>query len=80
MTELATLADLQKLHPEFETHGRVLSSDLRSIFKSPELGHYQLIRALQGYTSAGPLPEEIRRLLGWTKSKTRMPGAYPIEH
>jgi len=79
VAELATLADLQKLHPEFEAHGRVLSSDLHSVFKSPELGHYQLIRAIQGLTSAGPLPQEVQSLLGWTKPMILMPGAYPIE-
>jgi hypothetical protein len=79
VTELKTLADLQRLHPEFEAHGRVLNSDLRSVFKSPELGHYELGRALQGSTSAGPLPAEVRQLLDWTKPETLMPGAYPIE-
>jgi hypothetical protein len=79
VTELKTLADLQRLHPEFEAHGWVLNSDLGSIFKSPELGRYELIRALQGSVPAGPLPAEVQSLLGWTRPETLMPGAYPIE-
>lgn len=78
LIELSTLADLQRLHPEFEVNGRVIHSDLRSIFKSPELGHYQLIRPIQkpGWISA--VPSEIRQLLGWTGHDSLIPGAYQM--
>jgi len=80
VTELATLADLQKLRPEFEARSQVLSSDLGSVFKSPELGHYELIRGFTGLASAGPLPAEIQQLLGWAKAETPFAGAFAIKH
>lgn len=75
--ELKTLEALQGLHPEFEAHGRVLRSDLRSVFKSPALGQYPWIGAPPGSTTTGPLPDEVRQLLGWPKQEPLMPGAYP---
>ncbi len=77
VTELATLADLQKLHPEFEAHGRILNLDLGSVFKGPYLGRYELIRDLRS-TSAVPTPVEIQELLGWSKQEDLLPGAYPV--
>jgi hypothetical protein len=79
VTEFATLTGLQKLHPEFEAHSQLLNRDIRSVFKSPELGHYELIGPLPESASAVPLPEEVKRLLDWTGQETRTPGAYPME-
>jgi len=77
LTEFENLEGLQKLYPEFETHSKILYGDIRSIFKSPELNNYELVKPIQ--ESAITLPAEIQELLGWTKSDIRMPGAYQIK-
>jgi parallel beta-helix repeat protein len=76
--ECPTLEGLRKLQPEFEAHGQDLTGSLGSVFKSPELGNYELIRAFPGTASAVPLPAEIQRLLGWPEQDARMPGAFPV--
>jgi len=76
--EFKTLAEFQKLCPPFEAHSKVITSSLASLFKSPDLSRYELIQDLSLPESAAPIPDEIRRLLGWPKQDTIVPGAYPI--
>jgi hypothetical protein len=77
VTNFNTLEGLQKLHPEFEAHSLYLSNYLGSVFKSPELERFELIRAFPGPALA-PLPVEIRQLLGWSEQESQTPGAYPF--
>jgi hypothetical protein len=77
IVQLKTLADLHKLHPQFEAHGRVLNLDLGSVFKDPKLGSYELIRDLRPASDV-PLPVEIQELLGTSGKKKLLPGAYPF--
>ncbi len=71
------IKDLKRLSPQFETHSHVLNLDLDSVFKSPALGRYELIRDLRS-TSAVPLPAGIQELLGWPRQEDLLPGAYPV--
>jgi hypothetical protein len=73
--ELASLDELQKIDTAFEAHGQYLRDDLASVFKSPELGNYALIRAL-GASVADSLPPDIRKLLGWSERRPLSAGAY----
>jgi hypothetical protein len=73
------IEDFQKINPEFETHGKVLYCDIRSIFKSPELNNYELIMPFQELDLAVPLPDEVKQLTGWSETDIRTPGAYPAE-
>jgi hypothetical protein len=77
LAEFKALAELQKLQPGFETRSRYLNLDLGSVFKSPELGNYELIGAFAAPAATEPLPAEIQTLLGWAKQDGRVPGAYP---
>jgi parallel beta-helix repeat protein len=77
VTELQTLADLRRLQAQFETNGHVLEIELGSIFKSQELGNYELIRSLPG--TPGLLDKDIRGLLGWPVQEAYTPGAYPFK-
>ena len=77
--EFKTLEGLQQLHPEFEAHSQYLADYHGSVFKSPELGNYELIRTFPGMGSVVPLPAEIEQLLGWPKQQARAPGAYPLQ-
>jgi hypothetical protein len=76
--ELKSLDELRQLHPEFEAHSQYLTNYYGSVFKSPELGDYQLIRALPEIPSADSLPGNVRQLLGWSKPDAQTPGAYPF--
>ncbi|MBN1482887.1 right-handed parallel beta-helix repeat-containing protein [candidate division KSB1 bacterium] len=78
MTEFSSLADFQKINSDFESQSRDLKCDMRSLFKSPELNRYELLKPVVDF-SAVPLPDEIQRLLDWTGVDANTPGAYPIE-
>jgi hypothetical protein len=78
LAEQDSLVAFRKAAPTFETRGRSLGTSPASIFRSPDLGHYELPRALPGTGPTAPLPAEVRRLLGWTEADARSPGAYPV--
>lgn len=78
-TGFEKLEDFQKLKPEFETHSKVLYGSMKSIFKSPELKNYELIKPFQDIDFTIPLSDEIKQLTGWRESDIKMPGAFPIE-
>jgi parallel beta-helix repeat protein len=67
---------LQKLYPEFSAHSRAFADDV-PLFKSRELGNYQLLQTFPGSTEASPLPAEIGKLLGHTRKDVKYIGAYP---
>jgi len=69
-------ADLHKLHPEFSGHSALYSD--YSVFKSVELGNYELIPEFPGVQSASPLPPEISLLLNRPKQDVPYMGAYPM--
>ena len=70
---------LHQSHPEFEAHSQYLNNEYGSIFKSPELGNYELMQAVPVAELADSLPAEIRQLLEWSKPDARTPGAYPLQ-
>ena len=74
--EFKSLDGLRELHPEFEAHSRYIDNYYGTVFKSPELGRFELNRALPELT-ADSLPDEMRKLLDWSKADARTPGAYP---
>jgi parallel beta-helix repeat protein len=71
-----SLEGLRKLHPEFEAQSQYLANYVGSVFKSPELGNYELARGFAGPAPANPLPAEIRQLLGRPEQDLNTPGAY----
>lgn len=73
--EFSTLTGFQKLNAEFEANGIELASDIRSIFKNPELSRFQLIRRIETAAKL-PLPSVVQQALN--RKKDRTPGAYPF--
>ncbi|MGD0339621.1 MAG: right-handed parallel beta-helix repeat-containing protein [Bacteroidota bacterium] len=67
---------LQKLYPEFSVHSRYFLDDI-PLFKSRELGNYQLLQSFPGTKEASSLPAEIGKLLGLHKKEVKYIGAYP---
>jgi hypothetical protein len=77
--ELDSLDALRKLDPRYEAQGRYIDSPLRTVFKSPELHNFQLLRLLTGSATAEPLPSEALTLLGWKPQVGRPAGAFPVQ-
>ncbi|MGD1044885.1 MAG: right-handed parallel beta-helix repeat-containing protein [Bacteroidota bacterium] len=71
-----SLEDLQKLYPEFSIHSQYFADDI-PLFKSRELGNYQLLQTFPGSKAGSLLPAEVSKLLGLTKKDIRYIGAYP---
>jgi hypothetical protein len=69
-------ADLNKLQPGFEAHSMLLND--YTVFKSPEMGNYQLVPSFPGIKAASPMPADIRTLLNRLKRDMPYIGAYPI--
>ena len=79
LTEFKSLDGLRQLRPEFETHSQYLNNYYGSVFKSPELGRFELLREFPGSGSADSLPAEIRQVLGRPEQNEGTPGAYPLQ-
>jgi Right handed beta helix region len=78
LTEIDSLDAFRRLVSAFETRGQQIDASPGSIFKSPDLGNYDLARALPGSPSGQMLPADVRRLLGWNAQESRSAGAYPF--
>ncbi len=77
LQNLKSPEDLHKLHPEFSAHSRYFDKYDGPLFKSPELGNYELLKSFPGSSTATIPPIEIQKLLGWSKQDVSFPGAYP---
>lgn len=67
--------DMNKLHPEFSANSALYYD--YSVFKSDELGNYQLLQEFPGAKTGSPLPDEIRVLLKRPEQDIPYVGAYP---
>jgi hypothetical protein len=76
-SRLASLDDFRKLQPAFEKNGVEIARSPRSVLKGPDLGHFELQRALANVPARNFLPPEVRSLLGWNEAEAMTPGAYP---
>jgi len=77
-TELDSLEVFRKLMGFVEARGRHLDTSPGSIFKSPDLGNFELLGALPGTPPGETLAADVRKLLGWSEQDSRSPGAYPL--
>jgi hypothetical protein len=77
-SRLASLDDFRKLQPAFEKNGVQIDHSPRSVLKGPDLGHFELQRALPNAPARNFLPSEVRSLLGWSEAQAETPGAYPL--
>ena len=74
---MGSLEEFHKLVPEFETGGRLLDATLRSVFKGPDVGRYELRQPLAGAGGLA-LPADIQKLLGWSEADAQTAGAFPV--
>ena len=79
-TALNTPGDLKKLYPQFSSHDRFYDNYTGPLFKSIELGNFQLLATFPGGKSGMTLPPEIRKELGIEKKVSAYVGAYaPVD-
>jgi parallel beta-helix repeat protein len=71
-----SLEELQKLYPEFSAQSRYFSDYNGPLFKSSDLGNYQLLETFPGFNLGTQLPSEIFKLTGQSKKYI---GAYPLD-
>ena len=79
VARLRSLDEFRKLVPAFDANGRQFDWTPRTIFKSPDVGRYELQIAVPE-TSVDVLPPDVRKLLGRSEEEARSPGAYPFKH
>jgi hypothetical protein len=77
-TTAASLEEFRTLASGFEAHGQSLDLPPHSVFKSPDLGRYELFRPLPGVTRGLAVPPAVLSILGWSDQDARSPGAYPL--
>ena len=71
-----SLEELRNVYPEYCIHSLCLQDDV-PLFKSRELGNYQMISTFPGIREASTVPAEIGKLLGLSKADMKYIGAYP---
>jgi parallel beta-helix repeat protein len=77
LSRVGSLDEFHKLATSFEADGRMIDATLRTIFKGPDVGRYDLRQPLPQID--GPaLPADIRAILGWSEEQARTAGAYPV--
>ncbi len=70
--------DLKTLFEGSSANSKVFESYNLPLFKSPELGDYQLNQAFPGVNTATVLPDEIKKLLGLQPKYKPYIGAFPV--
>ncbi len=75
--EIDSLESLRKLYPEFAVNSRYYPSYTSPMFKSAELGNYQLLSNAPGYDAGTQLPSEVRKIIGQSKKESQFVGAFP---
>ncbi len=72
-----SLEDLRKVYPEFSADSRYFATYYGPLFKSMELGSYQVLPDFPGLKSGTQLPAGISKLLGQSNKDGRYVGAFP---
>jgi parallel beta-helix repeat protein len=75
--KFASLEDLRKMYPQFCANSRYFSNYNGPLFKSSELGNYQLLAVFPGSKTAIRIPVEVSKLLGLSEDNSAYIGAYP---
>jgi parallel beta-helix repeat protein len=76
---IESLDGLKKLFDGSSVNSKVFESYYMPLFKSIELGNFQLNPAFPGANTAAVLPAEIQKLLGLQAKYKPYPGAFPVK-
>ena len=75
VAKLGSLEDFRRLAPAFEAHGQQLDRTARTVFKGPDLEHYELRESIPDTVTT---PADVLKLLNWNDADARSPGAYQL--
>ena len=78
-TEFQDLDNFQQFGAGFETDGKVIYKEMRSVFISPELKDFRLLEPHQDFAINIALDDEIKPLITRGKDDIQLAGAYPGE-
>lgn len=74
LSNFGTLEELNKHHPHYAAHSKYFTYDNTPVFKSTELGNFELLETFPGFAVATGLPPETAAILNRTGQYV---GAYP---
>ena len=74
LAKYASLDEFRRAVPGFEGGSQELDRTPASVFKGPDLERYELLEPIGGGEA---VPDDVRRLLGWSEAEARTVGAYP---
>ena len=72
-----SLQAIRTMYPEFAANSLQYVNYSMPLFKSMELGRYELLQGSPGSNSGTQLPSEIRKIIGQSKKENPYAGAYP---
>ncbi|MDA3927453.1 MAG: right-handed parallel beta-helix repeat-containing protein [Prolixibacteraceae bacterium] len=75
--KISALNELTKLYPEYESESKAFIDYTSAVFKSTDLGNYDLIPEFSGADISNTLPTEISKLI--QRSKKTGVGAYSLK-
>lgn len=75
--EFASLEAFRAAVHGFEVGSVQIDAAPRDVFRSPELRNFEPTREFRRAEGPPALPEDVRKLLGWSESQARTVGAYP---
>jgi hypothetical protein len=75
-TDVSAIEDFRKLQPKFEAKAQVFADYWGPLFRSPELGHFELLTSFAGATNGVQLPAHVRELIKLKQDAKPFPGAY----
>jgi parallel beta-helix repeat protein len=74
-TDFAGLDEMRQKFPQFEAKSQTFADYWGPLFRSPELGHFELTHAFAGSSNGVALPKNVRSLLELKPETLAFPGA-----
>ncbi|HWR15783.1 MAG TPA: right-handed parallel beta-helix repeat-containing protein [Terriglobales bacterium] len=71
-----SLEEFRKALPAYEASGKQIDRSPRSVLKGADIGRYELAQPIPATV---PLPEDVRKMLGWSEAESKTVGAYPTK-
>ena len=79
VAEFGSLDAFREAVSGFEANSVQIDATLRDVFRSPELKNFEPTREFKRAEGAPALPNDVRKLLGWSESDAHTVGAYPYQ-
>jgi hypothetical protein len=77
-TDFQSPKDLRARNSSFEANSQSYKDYFGPLFQGEQLNRFELLPKFPGADSAAPLPNDVQRLLGWSRETATFPGAFPV--